>query len=211
MVLFSVLFNSCGDSSNKYIGKHTINIPLVIKNYDFTKKIVSFGLSSSPEVHYIDVFTSSIEFYKTDAGTLSGQFKYVRPEDDRSKIYAHPLSIGEDNFELKNMRSSNDTLFFVITSGPVQNMFFDGWITQTGTDYFIGLPKKLFSFVHSRHCTENLFFESRDFICFKADQDADRNTLFKCQVDSLQKLINVNPKFVPKWEGDIDFLNGLIK
>ena len=204
--LITVLLLGCSDSTKKFIGKHTINIPLLIKTYDFSKKIMVGGEQTNPEVHYIELYTSSVEFYRTDEGKLSGQFKYVRPENDKYKIYAHELTISEDNFELKNMRMVNDTLYFAI---PVQNMFFDGWISNNDGQIAVGIPKKMFSFIHARHCTEDIMKESAEYFCFIADQPINKRAIYQCQVDSLKKFLDVNPKFIPKWEVDIDFLNNL--
>jgi len=210
-VLSLVLFiSSCTDETKKFIGKHTINIPLLIRNYDFSKKVMVGGELTNPEVHYIELFTSNLEFYRTDDGKLSGQLKYIHPESDQYKIYAHEITLSEENFELKNMRVENDTLIFVVSAGPMQSVLFDGWSCIQGDKTIIGLSKKLFPFLHSRHCTENIMREQGDYLYFIADQPADKKTLYQCQVDSLTKYLNVNPKFIPKWEADIEYLSKAI-
>src|ERR1700749_4766951 len=91
LFLLSLFVSSCTDGTKKYLGSHTINVPLYVKNYDFSKKTYLFGLQTSPEVHYLEIYTSKIEFYRTEDGKLSGKFTFTHPENDRSQIYAHKI------------------------------------------------------------------------------------------------------------------------
>ncbi len=201
---FILSVTGCSDGTKKYIGKHTINLPLYTVNYDTTISIREFGNIVHPEMHYYDLYTSTIDIYKVEGSKLTGQFKYVF--SDRGKLFSFKPIIKEQTFVLNNFHMVNDTLKFLMEVNPTHGVVFEGCFYQ-GSSLIVGLPKKLFTWIDKNHCTEGFFKENNDYLFFNADQSENKKELYRCQTDSLKNFIISNPGYIEKYKSTIDYLS----
>lgn len=205
---FILFIIGCSEGKEKFIGKHTIGLPIYTTKYDTTINIREFGNIAHPEINYYDLYTSTIDIYKTDGNKLEGKLKYVYP--DAGKWYNEKSTIQEQTLELKSLHVENDTLLFLIEAGTMSPKF-EGCSYMDGGSMVVGLPKKLFKWIHKEHCTETLYKESIEYLFFKAGQLIDKKKLYKCQADSLKNFIISNPKYINRYKPTIDYLNQMSK
>lgn len=197
---------SCSDGTKKFTGKHTISLPLYTTKYDTTVNIREPGMTVHPKIHYYDLYTSTVDIYKTDDNKLEGKIKYVYP--DAGNWYSEKTAIKEQTMELQSLHMEKDTLLFLIAPGPMSPKF-DGCAYMDGGNMVVGLPKKLFKWIIKNRCIEPFVKDSPEFLFFVTDQPADRKTLYKCQLDSLKQFVAANPKYIHKYELDIKYLSTL--
>jgi len=196
---------SCSDGTQKFVGKHTLSLPLYTTKHDTSISIREFGNIVHPQIHYYDVYTSTIDIYKM-GDKLEGKLKYVYP--DAGKWYSPKSTVQEQAIELKSLHIENDTLLFLIEPGPMSPKF-DGCAYMDGGNMVVGLPKKMFTWIIKNRCIEPFVKDSPEFLFFVTDQPADRKTLYKCQLDSLKQFVAANPKYIHKYELDIKYLSTL--
>lgn len=204
---FILSVTSCSDGSNKFIGKHTISIPLYTTKNDTSVDILEYGSIVHPKVNYYDLYTTKIDIYKT-GDNLEGKLNHVYPES--GKWFVTESKIKEQTLELKSLHIEKDTLMFLIDYGPMSPKF-DGCAYIDDGNMVVGLPKKLFKWIEKNHCTETAFKDNQEFFFFVTDRQPDKKALYKCQADSLQEFIKANPKYNKRYELDINFLNKISK
>jgi hypothetical protein len=204
VLIIGIIFTtSCSDGTEKFIGKHSLNLPLYTTKYDTTVNIKEFGTVVHPEIHFYDLYSSTLDIYKTAEKKLEGKFRYVFP--DKGKWYAEKYSLQEQTLELTGLHIEKDTLLFLIEATPL-NPKYEGCAFMEGNNMVVGIPKKLFTWIFKSHCLENFIKEDSEFLFFVTDQIADKKTLYNCQMDSLKTFLISNPKYINKHKPTIEYL-----